>query len=111
MSLARNPSFTPSPKLREYLNNSPSGVTETLNGLFDHYRALIELDAIRLTENERQALKEMLMGTVIDVVAVQAIAQDVIDETDCESLREKMQGATYGQCLATLERYGILNQK
>ena len=108
MPIPRNPSFTPSPKLRDYLNASKTGPTETLNGLFDRYHALIELDAIRLTEDEQYALAEMLQGTVIDVVAVQAIAQDVIDETDCESLRKKMQGATYGQCLATLERYQIL---
>lgn len=108
MSIPRNPSFTPSPKLRDYLNQSQVGPTETLNALFDRYRTLVELDAIRLTKGERQALAAMLQGTVIDVVAIQAIAQDVVDETDCATLREKLQGATYGQCLATLERYQLL---
>lgn len=104
----RNPSFTPSPALREYLSISESGVTATLNEMYDRYRALVELDAIRLTDDEQQALAEMVQGTVMDVVAIQAIAQDVIDETDCESLREKLTGATYGQCLATLARYGVI---
>lgn len=108
MTISRNPSFTPSPKLREYLNSSKSGVTETLNNIFDRYHALVELDAIRLTEEEQHALAEMQQGVFMDVIAIQAIAQDVIDETDNVSLREKLQNATYGQILATLERYQLL---
>ncbi|MFK4751454.1 hypothetical protein [Oceanobacter antarcticus] len=106
--MARNPSFTPSPALRDHLEKSGCGVTATLNELFDRYRALIELDAIRLTADEQQALAAMVHGTVMDVVAIQAIAQDVADETDCESLREKLTGATYGKCLATLARYNLI---
>ena len=104
----RNPSFTPSPSLREYLEARPNGITFSLNEMYDRYRALVELDAIRLTEEEQAALAEMVQGVVMDVVAIQAIAQDVIDETDCESLRKKLSGATYGQCLATLCRYNLI---
>ena len=106
--MQRNPSFTPSPALRTHLEGSEHGVTAALNEMYDRYRALIELDAIRLTADEQQALAEMVQGTVMDVIAIQAVAQDVIDETECESLREKLTGATYGQCLATLARYGLI---
>ena len=106
--MQRNPSFTPSPALRAHLESSEHGVTAALNAMYDRYRALIELDAIRLTDDEQQALAEMVQGTVMDVVAIQAIAQDVVDETECESLRGKLAGATYGQCLATLARYGLI---
>lgn len=108
MTITRNPSFTPNHKLRDYLNNSTAGVTESINNIYDRYSALVELDAIRLTDVEQQALAAMVQGTFMDVVAIQAIAQDVVDETDCESLREKLQGASFGQCLATLERYKLL---
>lgn len=106
MTIARNPSFTPSPKLRDYLNSSPLGVTAALNDLFDHFQLSMELDAIRLTPDEQAALKEMLMGVYIDNVAIQSVPQD-LEETDNEGLKKKLKGAGYAQVLATLKRYGI----
>ncbi|GLQ31645.1 hypothetical protein [Litoribrevibacter albus] len=105
--ISRNPSFTPSPKLRNFLSNSELGVTRSLNELFDRYSMMIELDAIRLTESERFALAEHLQGVLMDVIAIQSVPQDVI-ETECDSLIEKMQGATFGQVLATLVRYELI---
>ena len=105
--ISRNPSFTPSPLLREHLNASELGTTAAINQLFDNYQMVIELDAIRLTPGEQVALKEHLQGVVMDSIAIQSVAQDVI-EIDCASLIDKMQNASYGQTLATLTRYKII---
>jgi hypothetical protein len=107
MTISRNPSFTPSPKLREHLEKSSGGVTATLNTLFDRYNMMIELDAIRLTESEQFSLKEHLMGVIIDEIAIQSVKQDVF-ETANESLIKKLKDASFGQTLATLVRYGIV---
>lgn len=107
MAISRNPSFTPSPKLRDYLNESEHGVTQTLNQLFDRYRMMVELDAIRLTEIERTALAQHLHGVFMDGVAIQSVPQDLI-EAECETLAKKLKNATFGQVLATLERYYFL---
>ena len=109
MAIARNPSFTPSPKLRDYINNSSEGTTATINNLFDRYSMLCEIDAIRLTPSEQNALAEMLQGVFIDSIAVQSVPQDVI-ETENAGLIDKLQGATFGQVLATLERYGYFSK-
>ncbi len=69
----RNPSFTPSPKLREYLYNSEHGVTHALKQLFDNYRIMLDLDAIRLTADQQFALKEHLLDVFIDPQAIQCI--------------------------------------
>jgi len=105
--ISRNPSFTPSPHLRDYLNNSKTGVTQTLNDLFDRHRMMIELDAIRLTKPEQQALAAHLQGVFMDTIAIQSVPQDVI-ETGNESLINKLQNATFGQVLATLTRYKLV---
>jgi hypothetical protein len=39
--ISRNPSFTPSPKLRAHLNSHREGVTERLNNIFDRYAHLV----------------------------------------------------------------------
>lgn len=105
--ISRNPSFTPSPKLRDYLNSSDHGVTAAINGLFDRYQMIIELDAIRLTADEQGALAEFMHGVFIDDIAIQSLKQDVI-ETGHAGLIEKLDGATFGQTLATLSRYGLI---
>lgn len=101
-------SFRPSPHLRAYLEKQPGGVTESVNALFDRYRMLCELEAIRLTEGEQFALREHLQGVIMDAVAIQVIPQDVT-ETGNAGLIEKMRGATFGQVLATVERYGLIS--
>lgn len=101
-------SFRPSPHFLEYLESSKEGLTATLNGLYDRYRALCELEAIRLTEEEQAVLAKMIKGHFIDTVAIQTIPQDVI-ETGHAGLIAKLQNATYSQVLATMERYGCLN--
>ncbi|MCV6612871.1 MAG: hypothetical protein OIF55_19110 [Amphritea sp.] len=107
MSNPKNPvSVRPSPSLRAAMDASNNGPTQLLNGLYDHLRNIEQLDAIRLTPTEQDALKAMLQGVLINTVAIQCIPQD-LEETDCESLRDKLEGAGYGQVLATLLRYDI----
>ena len=106
--ISRNPSFTPSPKLRAFLNASHAGVTQSLNELFDRYQMGIELDAIRLTESERHALATHLQGVVMDDIAIQSVPQDVT-ETENAGLISKLQNASFGQVLATLTRYGLVS--
>lgn len=108
-TIKRNPSFTPSPKLTQYLSESSEGVTQTLNELFDRYSMIIGLDAVRLTPKAQEALRELLLGVFIDNIAIQAVSQDVI-ETGNSELIEKLSDATFGQVLATLVRYKIIDK-
>jgi hypothetical protein len=105
--ISRNPSFTPSPSLRKYLNESEAGVTQSLNELFDNYQMMLELDAIRLTPDEQASLKEHLHGVFMDNIAVQSVSKDVV-ETDCQGLIDKLSNASFGQILATLHRYKLI---
>lgn len=100
-------SFRASPHLRAYIEKQPEGVTGAVNALFDRYRMLCELEAIRLTPEAQEALAEHLQGVLLDPLAIQVIPQDVA-ETENTELIEKMSGATFGQVLATLERYKFL---
>ncbi len=105
--LSRNPSFTPNPALRAHLTTHSHGTTYALNELHDRYRLMIELDAIRLTQAEQDDLQTHLQGVVMDEVAIQAIKQDVI-ETENKGLIKKLEGATFGQLLATLTKYALI---
>ncbi len=105
--ISRNPSFTPSPRLRDYLNNSDQGTTASINALFDRYQMIIDLDAIRLTPEGQFALKEYFLGVWMDDIAIQSLPQDVI-ETHNKELIEKFSGATFGQTVATFSRYGLI---
>ena len=106
--ISRNPSFTPSPKLRKHLNGSKQGVTATINEIFDRYLAVVEQDAIRLSPEEQSVLSKYLLGKHIDLTVVQSISQDVI-ETGYEPLIHKLQNASFGQKMATLIRYGFID--
>lgn len=101
-------SFRPSSKLAEFLEKSPVGVSETINTMFDRYRMVYELEALRLTEDELFHLKEHLMGVVIDDVAIQVIPQDIAEVTQCPSLVSKLSSASVTQCLSTLIKYEII---
>ncbi|EPH1169782.1 hypothetical protein ACYB06_28285, partial [Klebsiella pneumoniae] len=48
--ISRNPSFTPSPKLRAHLNSHREGVTERLNNIFDRYAHLVRACALPLDD-------------------------------------------------------------
>ncbi|MFP8722990.1 hypothetical protein ACLH1H_27375, partial [Klebsiella sp. 1SHAk5cef] len=54
--ISRNPSFTPSPKLRAHLNSHREGVTERLNNIFDRYAHLVRACALPLDAEETQVL-------------------------------------------------------
>ena len=95
--ISRNPSFTPSPKLRAHLNSHREGVTERLNNIFDH--------------DETQVLLNVLSGSVVEPAFIEYLAQEILDSDDylegipaAKSLYEKCQSATYPQLLATVER-------
>ncbi len=64
--ISRNPSFTPSPKLRAHLNSHREGVTERLNNIFDRYAHLVRACALPLDDDETQVLLNVLSGSVVE---------------------------------------------
>lgn len=111
--ISRNPSFTPSPKLRAHLNEHREGVTERLNNLFDRYDHLVRSCAIPLKPAEKQVLLNVLSGSFVEPSFIEYLAQEVLDSDDyiagnaaAASLYEKCKSATYHQLLSTVERLG-----
>ncbi|WLP18239.1 hypothetical protein Q8725_08395 [Klebsiella michiganensis] len=111
--ISRNPSFTPSPKLRAHLNGHRDGVTERLNNLFDRYDHLMRSCSIPLEPEEKHVLMNVLNGSFIEPSFIEHLAQEVIDSDDylngvtaARSLFEKLRAASYPQLLATVERAG-----
>ena len=109
--ISRNPSFTPSPKLRAHLNSHREGVTERLNNIFDRYAHLVRACALPLDADETQVLLNVLNGSVVEPAFIEYLAQEIRDSDDylegipaAKSLYEKCQSATYPQLLATVER-------
>ena len=109
--ISRNPSFTPSPKLRAHLNSHREGVTERLNNIFDRYAHLVRACAIPLDDGETQVLLNVLSGSVVEPAFIEYLAQEIRDSDyylegipAAESLYEKCLSATYPQLLATVER-------
>ncbi|MDU6133467.1 MAG: hypothetical protein E6639_27975 [Klebsiella pneumoniae] len=97
--ISRNPSFTPSPKLRAHLNSHREGVTERLNNIFDRYAHLVRACALPLDKDETQVLLNVLNGSVVED------SDDYLEGIPAaKSLYEKCQSATYPQLLATVER-------
>lgn len=112
--ISRNPSFTPSPKLRDHLNEHREGVTERLNNLFDRYDHLVRSCAIPLEPAEKQVLLNVLSGSFVEPSFIECLAQEVLDSDDyaegnssAKSLYEKCKSATYPQLLAIVERLGF----
>lgn len=117
--MKRNPSFTPSPSLREGLNKKinargQSGPTSVLNEWFDLHRTMISMDAITLVRAEQDILCGMLEGVFIDAIAIQSIPNDIHDTDEFNNktpaaltLNKKLSGKTFGQIWATLEKYGM----
>lgn len=112
--ISRNPSFTPSPKLREHLNTHREGVTERINNIFDRYDYLARSCSLQLEPEEKQVLLNILSGSFVEPSFIQHLAQEVIDSDDymdgnpaAVSLYEKCKSAMYPQLLATIERMGF----
>ena len=112
--ISRNPSFTPSPKLRAHLNGHNDGVTERINKIFDRYDHLVRSCALKLEPGEKQVLLNVLSGAFVEPLYIECIAQEVLDSEDYESgdpaaksLYEKCASATYPELLATVERLGF----
>lgn len=107
--IQRNPSFTPSPGLRQYLNDSNHGVTATLNALYARYNALVINSSMPLTAAEQRELTKLVekyhLGELLEVQRLPLTAR----EAGCERLYERLKKATFAQVLATLERYGHFN--
>ncbi|MCU8824313.1 hypothetical protein [Klebsiella quasipneumoniae] len=111
--ISRNPSFTPSPKLREHLNSHHEGVTERLNNMFDRYEHLTRSSAIALEPDEKQVLLNVLSGSYVDPSFIEYLAQEVVDSDyymennpAAKSLYEKCKNASYAELLSTIERLG-----
>ena len=109
--ISRNPSFTPSPKLRAHLNSHREGVTKRLNNIFDRYAHLVRAFGLPLYAEETQVLLNVLNGSVVEPAFIEYLAQEIRDSDDylegipaAKSLYEKCQSATYPQLLATVER-------
>ncbi|HCZ9102098.1 TPA: hypothetical protein O4G09_005230 [Klebsiella michiganensis] len=112
--ISRNPSFTPSPKLRAHLNEHREGVTERLNNLFDRYDHLVRSCAIPLEPAEKQVLLNVLSGSFVEPSFIECLAQEVLDSDDYAegtpaaiSLYEKCKANAYPALLATIERLGF----
>ena len=114
--LPRNPSFTPCPGLRADLERcrDSQGVTGRLNQIWDRYAALIQRDALPLTEDEKLLLSQSMMGSLVEPLLIRHLDQEIQDTAEYEqgdavarSLVDKLQAATYGQKLATLEKLGF----
>ena len=117
MTMRRNPSFTPSPALRKYLDSriekyNETGPTARLNELFDRYSTMLHSLKIPLTSDERQMLTTMLHGVHIDTVAIQSLPEDVFDEefgfdpAAADRLATKLHGASLAQLTATVDSLG-----
>lgn len=109
--ISRNPSFTPSPQLRDDLNNNKNGVTARLNQIWDRYEYLIKTESIQLSADELFLLKSILSGTYIDPVLIANLSAEITDSEEylendetAKSLAEKFKNASYSQSLATIER-------
>jgi hypothetical protein len=114
--LPRNPSFTPSPSLRRdlELHHGALGTTGRINQIWDRYSHLVRAEALRLDDDERQVLLNMISGSLIDVNFLTGLELEVCDSNDylegspaARTLLEKVSAATYGQRLATIEAVGF----
>ncbi|EAT2607833.1 hypothetical protein EJN23_17610 [Salmonella enterica] len=112
--ISRNPSFTPSPKLRAHLNGHREGVTKRLNTLFDRFDHLVLTQSLLLEPDEKQVLLNILSGSFVEPSFIEHLAQEVADSDDylsgsgaARTLYDKCAGASYPALLATVERLGF----
>lgn len=77
-TLPRNPSFTPSPKLRENLESRREGTTTRLNQIWDRYEYLQLQSGIHLEPAEKQVLLNVCSGSFIDPMFIEHLAHEVI---------------------------------
>lgn len=112
--LSRNPSFTPSPKLRDNLESRKEGTTSRLNQIWDRYSHLQIQSGIHLEPEEKLVLLNILSGAYIDPSFIEHLAHEVIDSDDyladtdaAKTLYKKTKNASYAELLATIERLGF----
>ena len=112
--ITRNPSFTPSPQLRDNLESRKEGTTERLNQIWDRYNYLQQQSGIHLEPAEKQVLVNLLSGSFIEPSFIEHLAHEVIDSDDyidgvdaAKSLYNKTENASYAELLATIERMGF----
>ena len=120
MKLIRNPSITPSPALRRYIEEraekyGESGATGRINDLFDRYQVMRKQLAISLTDDEKTIIRAMLRGVALNdaqfSIACMALQQDCFDDEHSEmssinSLQDKLQAANLAQIMATIDLLG-----
>ena len=114
--ISRNPSFTPSPQLRNDLNSNSNGVTYRLNEIWDRYEYIIKTHSIKLSADESLLLKSILNGSFIDPVLIDNLYSEITDSDEylenietAKSLAEKFKNASYSESLATIERLKLWN--
>ena len=112
--LSRNPSFTPSPSLRNNLEYRKEGTTERINQIWDRYKYLQMQAGIHLELAEKQVLLNVLTGSLIEPSFIECLAHEVIDSDDyidgsdaAKTLYEKTKNASYAELLATVDRLGF----
>lgn len=111
--LARNPSFTPSPKLRADLEarRGTEGVTGRLNQIFDRYE-LLTAKAPALTEQETLLLGNTLMGAYLEPLLIKYLDDELMDSDagdpeECKALALRIRDMTLAERVALIERLGL----
>lgn len=109
--ISRNPSFTPSPQLRNDLNSNQNGVTARLNQIWDRYEYIIKTQSIKLSADESVLLKSILSRSFIDPVLIDNLYLEITNSDEylsnnetAKSLADKFKNVSYSQSLATIER-------
>lgn len=111
--LARNPSFTPSPKLRADLEarRGTEGVTGRLNQIFDRYQ-LITAKVPALTEQETVLLGNTLSGSYIEPLLIKHLDDELLDSDagtpdECQALADRIRNMTLAERVALIESLGF----
>ena len=112
--LSRNPSFTPSPRLRSNLELRSEGTTERLNQIWDRYEYLQMQSGIHLEPNEKQVLINVLVGSIVEPSFIEHLSHEIIDSDDylagvdaAKTLYDKVKNSSYPALLATVDRLGF----
>lgn len=108
--LPRNPSFTPSPALRQDLQDKRErdGITGRLNTVWDRY-ALICAQVPDLTEREWWVLGNTLAGSYLEPLLIKYLGAEIEDSDAGEPeerriLAERVRGMGYGERVALIEQ-------
>lgn len=109
-TLPRNPSFTPSPALRENLqaNREQHGVTGRLNMIWDRY-ALMLSQTPAMSEREWWIFGNTLMGSYVEPLLIKHLDAELEDSHAGEPeerrrLADRVRNMSYGERIALIEK-------